>query len=164
MSNLPLTHFPPPAMPTNTLSWRSNGTRTATGSSRPHEITSSSCLTWETWRKSYRLLKGTRKKLQVCEILFICFQFVSTNFIMPPTSTKLKGGYTGFTLSVRPLTRPDLHHVVGLFILREVRLCVCGQNRVCAVSSTILIGSISYLHILSSNFRRCVACTVCFKI
>ena len=39
-----------------------------------------------------------------------------------------------------------------------VRLSVCGQNRVRSVSSTILIGSISYLHILSSNFRRCVAC------
>ena len=29
-----------------------------------------------------------------------------------------------------------------------VRLSVCGQNRVHSVSSTILIGSISYLHIL----------------
>ena len=45
-----------------------------------------------------------------------------------------------------------------------VRLSVCGQNRVHSVSSTILIGSISYLHILSSNFRRCVACNACFKI
>ena len=45
-----------------------------------------------------------------------------------------------------------------------VRLSVCGQNRVRSVSSTILIGSISYLHILSSNFRRCVACNGCFKI
>ena len=34
---------------------------------------------------------------------------------------------------------------------------VCGQNRVHSVSPTILAGSISYLHILSSNFRRCVA-------
>ena len=47
---------------------------------------------------------------------------------------------------------------------KDVRLSVCGQNRICSVSSTILIGSISYLHILSSNFRRCVACNVCFKI
>ena len=44
----------------------------------------------------------------------------------PPstTSTKLKAGYTGFTLSI----------------------------------------FVSYLRILSSNFRRCVACKVCFKI
>ena len=61
-------------------------------------------------------------------------------FIIPPASTKLKGGYTGFTLSV------------------------CGQNGVRSVSSTILIRSFLYLHILSSNFRRCVACNVCFKI
>ena len=68
--------------------------------------------------------------------------------IIPPASTKLKGGYTGITLSVCP----------------SVRLSVCGQNRVRSVSSTILIGSISYLHILSSNFRRCVACNARFKI
>ena len=55
-----------------------------------------------------------------------------------PASTKLKGGYTCF--------------------MSSVRLSVCGQNRVRSVSSTILVGSISYLHILSSNFRRCVAC------
>ena len=45
-----------------------------------------------------------------------------------------------------------------------VRLSVCGQNRVRAVCSTILDGSISYLHILSSNFRRCVASNVHYKI
>ena len=60
-----------------------------------------------------------------------------------PASTKLKEGYSGVTLSVC--------------------LSVCGQNRVHSVSSTILIGSISYLHILSSNFRRCVVCNVCFE-
>ena len=56
-------------------------------------------------------------------------------------STKLKG------ILVSPC--PSVH--------QSVRLSVCGQNRVCSVSSTILNGSISYLHILSSNFRRCVA-------
>ena len=45
-----------------------------------------------------------------------------------------------------------------------VRLPDCGQNRVRSVSSRILIGSISYSHILSSNFRRCVACNARFKI
>ena len=65
-----------------------------------------------------------------------------------PASTKLKGGYTVFTLSVCP----------------SVRLSVCGQNGVRSVSSTILTGSISYLHILSSNFRRCFAFKACCKI
>ena len=49
----------------------------------------------------------------------------------------------------------------GVYWFRLVRLSVCGQNHVRSVSSTILIGSISYLHFLSSNFRRCVACKVC---
>ena len=42
----------------------------------------------------------------------------------------------------------------------SVRLSVCGQNHVRSVSSTILVGSISYLHILS----RCFACKICLKI
>ena len=62
---------------------------------------------------------------------------------IPPTSTKLNGGIYWFHL---------------------VRLSVCGQNRVHSVSSTILVRSISYLQILSSNFRRCVMCKVCSKI
>ena len=55
--------------------------------------------------------------------------------------------YTGFTLSVRPC----------------VRLCLCGQNRMRSVSSTILAVSISYLHTLLSSFRRCVAYKVFFS-
>ena len=72
----------------------------------------------------------------------------STRLVIPPASTKLKGGYTGITLSV----------------CLSVRLSVCGQNRVCSVSSTILIRSISYLHIISSNFRRCITCNARCKI
>ena len=52
----------------------------------------------------------------------------------------------------------------GVYWYHLVRLSVCGQNRVRSVSSTILIGFISYLHILSSNLRRCVACNARFKI
>ena len=61
-----------------------------------------------------------------------------------PRFNEVERGYTGFTLSVHP--------------------SVCGQNRVRSVSSAILVGSISYLHIFSSNFRKCVACKGCFKI
>ena len=58
---------------------------------------------------------------------------------------KVVGGYIGFTPSVRPSrVRPASH--------------------VRSVAPTVLVGSISYLHILSSNFRRCVACQVSCKI
>ena len=72
----------------------------------------------------------------------VCWPFMRAIFIPPnaPASTKLKGVYTGITSSV------------------------CGQNRVHSVPSTILIGSISYLLILSSNLRRCVACNTRYKI
>ena len=56
------------------------------------------------------------------------------------------------------------YHLVLLSVCLSVRLSICGQNCVRFVSSTILMGSISYLHILSSNLRRCVACKACFKI
>ena len=67
--------------------------------------------------------------------------------------------YTGITLSVCPSVVER-----GVYWYHLVRLSVCGQNRVSSVSSIILIGSISYLHILSSNFRRCVTCNSRFKI
>ena len=49
------------------------------------------------------------------------------------------------------------HLVRPLVHLSVRRLSVCEKNRVRSVSSTILAGSFSYLHILASNFRRCVA-------
>ena len=69
--------------------------------------------------------------------------------LYPPLQRSWKGG---ILVSPCPSVRPS------------VRLSVCGQNRVRSVSSTILIGSISYLHILLSNFRRCVACNARFNI
>ena len=58
------------------------------------------------------------------------------------------GEYIGFPpsvcLSIRPSVRP--------------------ASRVCSVAPTVLVGSISYLSILSSNFRRCVTCKVSCKI
>ena len=71
--------------------------------------------------------------LQWCVNMMECF------YTYLPTFKEVERGYTGFTLSV------------------------CGQNHVCSVSSKIVARSISYLHILSSNLRRCVACKVCFK-
>ena len=67
---------------------------------------------------------------------------------IPPASKKVERGYAVFTLS----------------ICLSVHVSICAQNCVRSVSSTILVGSSSYLHILSSNFRRCVSCKVCFNI
>ena len=60
----------------------------------------------------------------------------TTSIVLPPVSTRLKGGYTGFTsvcLSLCPI-------------------CTCVRS----VSSTILTGSTSYMYLYSllSNFRR----------
>ena len=61
---------------------------------------------------------------------------------IPQASLKLQGRYTGFTLS----------------ICLSVCLSIFGWNHVCSVFSAIFAGSISFLYILPSNFRRCVMC------
>ena len=61
--------------------------------------------------------------------------------------------------ALRLLHNPPFNEVER-YLFHLVPLSVCGQNSVHSVFSTILAGSISYLHILSSNFRRCVAMVV----
>ena len=56
-----------------------------------------------------------------------CLLLIPVSFIIPPASTKLKGG-----ILVSPC----------LFVCPSIRLSICGQNRVRSVSSTILVGSI----------------------
>ena len=58
--------------------------------------------------------------------------------LLYPRTTKLLGGYIGF--------------------IPSVRLSIHPAFRVCSVAPTVLIGSISYLYILLSNFRGCVTC------
>ena len=52
---------------------------------------------------------------------------------------------------------------IGVYWFHLGRVSVCGQNRVRSVSLTILAGLILYLHILSTNFRKCVVCKAYFK-
>ena len=58
--------------------------------------------------------------------------------------------------------------VWGVYWFHSVRLsvrpCVRPASCVRSVASTVLVGSISYLYILSSNFRMCVGCKVSCKI
>ena len=56
---------------------------------------------------------------------------------------KLLGGYIGYTPSVCPSVRPASH--------------------VRSVAPRFLVGSTSYLYIVSSNFRRCVTCKISCK-
>ena len=60
-----------------------------------------------------------------------------------PSHSEVVGGVILVSLrpSVRPFVRPSVPHPVS-------------------VASTVLIGTISYLYILSSDFRGCVACKV----
>ena len=70
-----------------------------------------------------------------------------------PRTTKLLGG---ILVSPRPSVRPSVR--------QYVRPSVRPAFRVRSVAPTVLVGSISYSYILSSNFRRCVACKVYCKI
>ena len=78
---------------------------------------------------------------------FLSLQYSS----LYPCTTKLLGGGGGgggggMLVSLRP----------------SVHLSVC-PSRICSVAPTVLDRSISYLYILSSNFRRCVVCLVSCK-
>ena len=60
---------------------------------------------------------------------------------------KVVGEYIGFSLSVRPCVRPSV-----------------VPHPVPSVARKVLVGFILYSYILSSNFRRCVACKVFCQI
>ena len=52
----------------------------------------------------------------------------------------------------------------GVYWFHSVHPSVRPASRVRSLVPTVLVGTISYLYILSSNFRRCVACKVACKI
>ena len=58
--------------------------------------------------------------------------------------------------------------IIFVIVIVVVVISACPSvrptSRVRSVALTILVGFILYLHILSSNFRRCVACKVAHKI
>ena len=62
------------------------------------------------------------------------------------------GGYIGFTPPVHPPVRPS------------ARPPVRPASGVRSVAPTVLVGSISYLYILSSKFRRCVVFKITYTI
>ena len=67
--------------------------------------------------------------------------FLEKKFLYPPAQRSCWRGYWFHSV------RPSVH-----------------LSRVCSVAPTVLVGSISYLYILSSNFRRYVTCKVVGKI
>ena len=70
---------------------------------------------------------------------------MSVNIIIPPHNEVVREVY--WFHSVRPSVRPSARPSVR-------------PSRIRSVAPTVLIGSNSYLYILLSNFRRCVACKV----
>ena len=85
----------------------------------------------------YQMVSVNCKKLSI-----VCYYYYHYNYdYYTPHTTKLLGGVL---VSLRPSVRP--------------------ASRVRSVVPTVLVGSISYLCILSSNFRRCVSCKVFCKI
>ena len=85
-------------------------------------------------------------------IAFLCALLYISLVVIPQLQRSWKG-----SILVPPCPS------VGPSVRFSARPSVCGQNRVRSVSSTILARSISCLHILSCNFRRCVTCFF-FKI
>ena len=68
--------------------------------------------------------------------------------------------FNHYTPRTRKLWGVYWFHSVRLSVHLSVRLAFRDRS----VAPTVLVGSISYLYILSSNLRRCVMCTVSCKI
>ena len=114
-------------------------------------------------RSSWRQIWHQLRKLQLSyknsqnNIIMLAFTFTLVSNLFVWVQNK---SYIGMMFWMNSYT-PCFNEVEReVYWYHLVRLSICGQNPVRSVSSTILIRSISYLRILSSNFRRCVA----FKI
>ena len=70
-----------------------------------------------------------------------------------PRTTKLLGGYTGFTPSVRPSVRLSVRPSVRPSVCPSVRPACCVRS----VSSTVMDGFFSYLAQMITTMRGCVA-------
>ena len=97
----------------------------------------------QTWW--YRMKSWTTLCLPISSVgtVLTVFFYLPVSLVIIPRFNEVERGVYWF-------------HLVCL----SVRLSVCGQNLVRSESSTILVGSMWYLHILSSNFIRCVTCNV----
>ena len=73
-----------------------------------------------------------------------------TSILLYSPHNKVVAGYIGFTQSVRLSVRPST--------------CPSQIPRPLCNDYTVLVGSISYLYILSSKFRRCVRCKITCKV
>ena len=87
-------------------------------------------------------MKKTRKKKQVCCAAWEWWEFrwsnkwnwyssgLNTSILVWHTCASALSGWVLYRqLELTKLTRPDLHHVVGLFILKDVRPSVCLSVR-----------------------------------
>ena len=77
----------------------------------------------------------------------ICQINGAVTFKLRPSSSK----NTSFRPSVTKLTRPDLHHVVGLFILKDVRPLVtpfspCSHHRIIMKFTGVITNDRSDIH------------------
>ena len=99
--------------------------------------------------RKVKFMASIYQAIKQCQMQWKCYQ---QYLIMPSTSMKLNVRYTGFTLSICLSVHPARH------------LFIWGWNLICSVSSRILVESITYIYIWSSNFRRCFTCYFFFNL
>ena len=117
-------------------------------SGSPATITTSAiCVGWARCPSSHILSANSTSSTTSWVCIFV-------NSLAPG---RFEWNFSNYTLRFNEVER-------GVYWFHVICPSVCGQNRVRSVSSTILAGSISYLRILSSNFRGCVACKGYCKI
>ena len=120
----------------------------------------------------FTIWKKIKKNHHHCNTILSLYNIISRHYKKSLLRSHIYNGYeelstdTNYPKRRRQERRSKYAVQFASWLLRSnsPKMSICGQNRVRSVSSTILIGSISYFHILSNNFRRCVTCKGCFKI
>ena len=91
-------------------------------------------------------------------LLLAVFIFSIYLFLYPPHN-EVVGGYIGFILYLHLCVSPSVCPSICPSVPYPM-----STSHVHSVAPTVLVGSILYLYILSSEFRRCVACRVSCKV
>ena len=83
---------------------------------------------------------------------------ITALFIIPPASTKLKGGYTGFTLAVCPSVRPSVDRIVSALYLQQYssdpfHICTSYQATSEGVSHVMFLSKLKKFEILANSLN-----------
>ena len=115
----------------------------------------------------FTIWKKEKKNCHHYNTILSLYNIISRHYKKSLLRSQIYHGYEELSTDTDMKTRKK-KQICGAacFMAAEIKFSkdVCPASCVRSVVPTVLVGSISYLYILSSNFRRCAACKVYCKI